>query len=183
LIRYLITDPKEYSSNIDIFRENLTNVLSNKDIDFVCFRDKVSDNFRELAKASVEISSKYNKKLMINSNYTLAKELGAYGVHLTSTQFDKIALCKSMNLFVVVSTHTKDEILLAQEYGADMVTYSPIFYTPNKGTPKGIKELDKVAKDVDINLLALGGIVSDEHISQIKSTSAIGFASIRYFVS
>lgn len=63
-----------------------------------------------------------------------------------------------------------------------MVTYSPIFTTPNKGTPKGCEELEKIVQSVDIPVIALGGIISEQQIDQIKSTKASGFASIRYFI-
>jgi thiamine-phosphate pyrophosphorylase len=63
-----------------------------------------------------------------------------------------------------------------------MVTYSPIFVTPNKGKAKGCEELFQVVQKVKIPVIALGGIISDEHIKQIELTGASGFASIRYFL-
>jgi thiamine-phosphate pyrophosphorylase len=64
-----------------------------------------------------------------------------------------------------------------------MVTYSPIFTTPNKGIPKGCKELARIVQSVNIPVIALGGMISNQQINQIKSTKANGFASIRYFIS
>ena len=65
--------------------------------------------------------------------------------------------------------------------GADYVTYSPIFTSPNKGEPKGIEDLKELIKTSKIKILALGGIVEARHVEMIKDTKAYGFASIRYF--
>ena len=63
-----------------------------------------------------------------------------------------------------------------------MVTYSPIFFSPNKGEPKGLEKLKEAVDTFDIDIIALGGIIDEKHIEQIKETNAKGFASIRYFV-
>ncbi|VAY87615.1 Thiamine monophosphate synthase [hydrothermal vent metagenome] len=62
-----------------------------------------------------------------------------------------------------------------------MVTYSPIFQTPNKGEPKGCEQLAKIVKEVDIPIIALGGIIDQKKVEDIKKTNVKGFASIRYF--
>ena len=94
---------------------------------------------------------------------------------------DKIPLAKRKKLFVIVSTHNFYEIKLAKKFGADMVTYSPIFYTPNKGKPKGVKNLRKIIFKAKFPVIALGGIVKRDQIHQVKKTKSKGFASIRYF--
>lgn len=63
------------------------------------------------------------------------------------------------------------------------ITYSPIYKSPNKGEPKGIDNLKQVVNIYeDVNIIALGGIINDEQVSQIKKAKAFGFASIRYFI-
>lgn len=184
LKKYLITDPKHYSNNSDLFRKNLTRVLKNNEIDMICFRDKESENFEELAKIFVDTCKDFNiEKILLNSNYELAKNLGANGVHLTSNQFEEIKEAKRLGLYVIISCHTFSEIEKAQNAYVNAVTFSPIFDTPNKGEPKGItslKEAINLYEDMDI--IALGGIVKDEQIELISKTKAYGFASIRYFI-
>jgi len=102
-------------------------------------------------------------------------------VHLTSTQFDKIEYAKSLGLEVIVSTHTHDEVLQAQDLGADAVTYSPIFSSPGKGEPKGVEDLKELLNKCSVKVFALGGIVDEKQVSEIEKTQAYGFASIRYF--
>ena len=73
LNKYLITDPRYYSSDAELFRKKLSNVFKNKKIDIACFRDKESENFEELATAFVDICRNFNiKKILINTDYNLA---------------------------------------------------------------------------------------------------------------
>ena len=96
-------------------------------------------------------------------------------------QFNDIEKAKALGLFVVVSTHNLKEALKAQNLGADMITFSPLFATPNKGEPKGIKELNRVALKLSIPLIALGGIISERQLLLCQESRAEGFASIRWF--
>lgn len=185
---YLITDPIVYGNKTKLLKDSLIKSFKSHHIDMVCFRDKETkdiDNIEALAKVSLEVSKTFNiKKTLINSNINLALKLGFDGVHLTSTQFDKIAKAKKNNLFTIISCHTEDEIKKAKKSGANAVTYSPIFYKENKGTPKGCKKLKEIVnkyQDDTFFIIALGGIVKKEHIKEVKSTDAKGFASIRYF--
>jgi thiamine-phosphate pyrophosphorylase len=184
MIKYLITDPKYYTNNEKRFEEILINVLDKQQIEIACFRDKESSNFEELAKVFIKICKEKNiKKTLLNGNFSLAHKLNATGVHLTSTQFDEIPKAKELGLYVIISCHTFEDIKKAINFKANAVTYSPIFETPNKGTPKGVEALKEVIdKYPDINIIALGGIINDEQIKEISKTKAYGFASIRYFV-
>ena len=136
-----------------------------------------------MANAFMQNAKKLNFKAIIHQDYMLATELKAYGVHLNSKQFIAIKRAKELGLFVVISTHTKDDIKEAIKEGADAVTFSPIFETPNKGKPKGIEILNEIIKEFgnNIKIIALGGIVTNKHIKSIEQTNAWGFASIRYF--
>ena len=180
---YLITDPKYYTNNIDIFKNRLEYILSQFHIDMVCFRDKQSDNIDDLAKVFIDISKKYNiENIYINSNIELAYKYHYDGVHLTSTQFESISKAKELGLKVIISCHNDIDIEKAIYHKADTITYSPIFNTPNKGEPKGIEKLNRVVNKYNIPIIALGGIISDDQILQIQSTKCYGFASIRYFI-
>ncbi len=184
MIKYLITDPKYYTNNEKKFEEILINVLNKQQIDIACFRDKESGNFEDLAKVFIKICKEKDiKRILLNDDFTLAQKLNATGVHLTSTQFDEIQKAKELGLYVIISCHTFEDIKKAIDYQADAVTYSPIFETPNKGTPKGIEALKEVInKYPNINIIALGGIINEMQIEQISKTKAYGIASIRYFV-
>lgn len=179
---YFITDPKYYNS-LEEFESLLINSIKNHQIDYICFRDKINKNIESYAKLLSNFAKKQNIKSLINSNIDLAIKYNFDGVHLTSNQFNKIKIAKEKNLFTIISTHSLKEALKAQYLKADAITYSPIFYTPNKAKPKGIKDLENVVKIVDIKCFALGGIINKAHIFACKKTNCFGFASIRYFVS
>ena len=184
MIKYLITEPKYYTNDEKKFEEILINVLNKQQIDIACFRDKESSNFEDLAKIFIKICKEKNiKKILLNGDYLLAYKLNATGVHLTSTQFDDISKAKELGLYVIISCHTFEDIEKAIIDQADAITYSPIFETPNKGTPKGIEGLEEVInKYPNINIIALGGIIDETQIEQISKTKVYGIASIRYFV-
>ena len=184
LISYLITDPKYYSNDPTLFKKNLKKILSSKKVNMACFRDKISSNYEELAKLFVNICKEFNiEKILLNENYQLAKKLNAHGVHLTSKQFNDIQKAKDLDLYTVISCHNFTDIENAQKKYINAVTYSPIFQTPNKGEAKGIGELREVIRAYeDLDIIALGGIISKNHIKLISKTKAYGFASIRYFI-
>jgi thiamine-phosphate pyrophosphorylase len=150
----------------------------------IVYRDKQSSNYNTNAIKFLERARELSfNKILIHGNVALAFELKADGVHLTSTQFGEIINAKSRGLFVVISTHTLDEAIKAESMGADMVTISPIFHSPNKGEPLGLLKLQDVCNLVKIPVIALGGIISQEQIDKCKKVGASGFASIRYFAN
>ena len=147
------------------------------------FRDKSASCYAKVANAFMQNAKEFNFKPMIHQDYILAKKFGAFGVHLNSKQAIAIQRAKELGLFVVISTHTKDDIKEAIKEGADAVTFSPIFATPNKGKPKGVEALKEVVDEFgkEIKIIALGGIVTIKHIKEIELSKPWGFASIRYF--
>lgn len=180
---YLITDPKYYSNDTKLFENILTKTLKNSSPDMVCFRDKESQNTEELIVTFVNVCKKEAiENVFINSYVELALKYKVKGVHLTSTQFDKIKYAKENSLEVVISCHNEEDIKKAIENKADFITYSPIYPTPNKGKSKGLANLKDVVNKYPIKIIALGGIISNEQIEALEKTGIYGFASIRYFV-
>ncbi len=182
LKKYLITSREFYTDTPAVFRNILHEQFREHMPDFALYRDKSNTNYDIQAAHFVEVCSQFQGvKSFIHRDVDLAKELNAVGVHLTSKQLDKIEYAKSLGLEVIISTHTHDEVLEAEKLGADAVTYSPIFSSPGKGTPKGIDDLKELLNKSSVKVFALGGIVTEEQVSEIAKTQAYGFASIRYF--
>ena len=178
MIAYAITDPS--TLNFQALFSNLTHF--SKHADMIVYRDKLNDDYAFSAQRFITEARKFSfSKILLHSDVDLADELNADGVHLKSTQFHEIKKAKKLGLLVVISTHTLKEAQQAEMLGADMITYSPIFASPNKGVPKGLKELKKVVSLLSIPVIALGGIVTQEHIRLCEENGAFGFASIRYF--
>ncbi len=150
----------------------------------LCFRDKENKNPQRLIKSFVRLAKKHKiKYFAINSNIKYARYFKANAVHLNSKQNKNILNIRKLGLFCIISTHNDKEIKQAKKKRASMLTYSPIFSSPNKPSPKGMSDFkDKLKKYRYIKFLALGGIVSKMQTRQIKQSRAKGFASIRYFI-
>ena len=180
MIAYAITDPSTLDFNAlaqDL--ERFSQYAS-----MIVYRDTKNPNYAEYARlfmASINNSEKGFKKVLLHSDYLLAKALNSDGVHLKSTQFSDIKKAKALGLFVVVSTHNLEETLEVEALGADMITMSPIFHTPNKGFPMGVDVLKMIVSQVQIPVIALGGILTKDQINVCKDAGEKGFASIRYF--
>ena len=179
---YLITDPKLYSQELTTFTDNLRAALLAHQPSFGLYRDKENSDYEHLAERFISLCKENNTKAMLHGAVELAARLGAYGVHLTSQQFDEIQKAKQLKLFTVISCHSEEEVLKAEKLGVDAVTYSPIFSTPNKGEPKGLAELQRMVDKISLPIIALGGITTEREVKEVESTGCYGFASIRYFV-
>jgi thiamine-phosphate pyrophosphorylase len=175
-----VTDPSFFTSTPETFSKKLLHVIKSKSPDFICIRDKKTSNYKDIA-IEVKKIIEYDK-ILLHTDYKLAFELGFFGVHLPFDKFSDIKKAKALGLQVVVSTHSLEEALHVKKLGADFITYSPIFFTPNKGTPKGLENLKEINGKIDINCFALGGIISDEQVQACEEAGVYGFASIRYFI-
>jgi thiamine-phosphate pyrophosphorylase len=173
--RYCISDPTFLT------RQTILNhpIFQRHDIDYLCLRDKTTHDYTSLAK--IFIKQPTTAKKILHTDYQLAHTLDADGIHLASNAFTSIQPAKALGLFTIVSTHSIEEAIKAQQLGADAITFSPIFDTPNKGAPKGLESLNEIVSIINIKVFALGGIVTDDHIKALEPVNPYGFASIRYF--
>lgn len=181
-LSYLITDPKYYSKSSVKLKKTLKRALQKYPVTLACLRDKSCKNLKRAAKHFLKALENKNIVTILNSDIKLAYFLGYDGVHLPSNKISNIKRAKRKKLFVIVSCHSLEEIKKAQKLGADMVTFSPIFYSPKKGEPKGVKKLREAVFKSKIPVIALGGIVSNRQIHKVLLKKSAGFASIRYFV-
>ena len=180
--KYLITSPEFYTRDAEKFAQILKKQIQKYRPEYILFRDKEAQNYESLAKVFVLVCKEFQGlQYFLHSNASLAKNFGATGVHLTSVQFEQIKYAKSLNLETIVSTHTYKEALKVQNLGADYITYSPIFETPNKGEPKGVEDLLGLLNKTSVRVFALGGIINDKQVQKLSLTNVYGFASIRYF--
>ena len=178
MISYAITDPQTLS--FDELENDLKRFAQKADM--IVYRDKNNPEYETCAKAFMQQAKTLPfKKILLHGNVELASRLGADGVHLTSRQFEEIAQAKRSGLFTVISCHTIAEAKEAENAGADMITYSPLFASPGKGKPLGLGALKELKGIISLPVIALGGIVTKAEIDACRSAGASGFASIRYF--
>jgi len=121
-------------------------------------------------------------RILINDRADIACAAGLAGVHLPATGLSPAAArrCLPAGALVGVSAHTPTEARFAEEFGADFITYSPIFFTPSKaayGEPRGLEELRKVCATVKTPVFALGG-VTPARVPACLDAGAHGVAAI-----
>lgn len=129
-----------------------------KDYEMIILREKdlSSKEYLSLAKRAVQL----NSRIVLHTFIEVAEELDYKKIHLPYKVFmENIKRLKEFNI-VGVSTHSVDEALNAQKFGADYITSSHIFPTDCKKDlePRGLDFLKKVCESVNIPVYALGGI-------------------------
>lgn len=124
-------------------------------------------------------------RIVVNDRLDVALAAGAHGVHL-GTQSMPARLVRAMlpeDFLVGVSCHSLAEARAAESSRADYILLGPVFETPSKlayGPPLGLENLNRVASQVRIPVIALGGIT----IGRVKpclENGAAGIAGIRVF--
>lgn len=185
-IRYLITAGSSTPDNFNEQREVMLRTICNAvavGIELVQLREKrlTPKLLFQLSCDAAAITAGSSTRLFVNDRFDIALAAGADGVHLTSNSLPaRIVRQRTPDNFVIaVSTHTKNEVIRAKNDGADLVVYGPVFFSPDKGEPKGAEDLRNVcAAAADLPVLALGGI--DEQNARIALESgAAGYAAIR----
>lgn len=182
LKKYQISDKAYFSKDPSKFVAVLSRAYIRHRIDFFCYRDKSSSKKekKRIIKKLFMIRKRFFLKFLVNSYADLTPR--DFGVHLNSKQEKLIKILKRKNKFLITSTHSVKEAKKAIRQGSALVTLSPIFDTPNKGMPKGTKIIKETNDKIRHKIVALGGIVSQNHINKLKDLGIFGFASIRFFV-
>ena len=128
------------------------------------------------------LTRRYGARLLINDRVDIALALDCDGVHLgqrSITPRDARQLLGG-KMLVGVSTHTFAEAALAEEEGADFITFGPVYPTPSKaryGEPVGVGRLRSVRERCALPLFALGG-VKKEQVAEVAGAGADGVAVI-----
>lgn len=121
-------------------------------------------------------------RLLINDRADIARAAGLAGVHLTTRSLAPAAArcCLQAGSLIGVSTHSLAEARYAEEFGADFITFGPVFYTASKvpyGAPRGLEELREICRAITLPVFALGGI-TPARIPACRDAGAHGVAAI-----
>ena len=104
-----------------------------------------------------------NALFLINDRIDIALAVDADGVHLGQSDMPYSAARKMLGpeKIIGITVHNLAEAIAAQRSGADYLGVSPIFQTATKsdaGKPAGIALIEEIRAQVDIPLIAIGGI-------------------------
>lgn len=124
---------------------------------------------------------------LINDRVDIALAAEADGVHLGQLDMPCLAARKLLGLekIIGVTVHNLAEALLAESIGADYLGVSPIFQTatkPDAGKPAGISLIEEIRSQVDIPLIAIGGI-NHSNASEVVRAGADGLCAISCVVA
>src|SRR3990167_7377831 len=129
-----------------------------------------------------KITSEFKANFIINDRVDIALAVEADGVHLgwQSLPFGIVRKLLGFEKLIGVSTHDRQEALQAQEYGADYITFGPVFDTPSKAgllKPTGVEEIQKLKREIHIPVVALGGI-NERNVEAVLEGGADGVTVI-----
>jgi thiamine-phosphate pyrophosphorylase len=133
----------------------------------------IADEFRKL-------TTTFDAKLIINDRVDVALAVDADGVHLgwRSMPIAKVRALVGPEKFIGYSAHNLQEAKNAQDAEADYITLSPIYETRSKRvTPIGVGMIATLKKEVNIPVIALGGI-DESNVDKTLRNGADGVAVI-----
>ena len=176
MIRYCITDRKLTS---------VESLLRSGRVDWVQIRDKdlPARDLIELVRAAVP----WGGRILVNTRVDVAIAAGAAGVHLPAGSMAPQVwrAITPAGFLIGVSCHTLEEVVQAENEGADYVVFGPVFAPLSKTSdliPRGLQELSRACASVKIPVLALGGITHQNALDCTK-VGAAGIAGIALFQS
>jgi len=128
-----------------------------------------------------------NIPLIVNDRVDVAMVVGASGVHLgqDDMKIDHARRILGPDCIIGISVESTSDAREAAAAGADYLGVSPVFATPTKidtAPPLGLEGLKAIRLEVDLPLVAIGGIKSDNCASVIAA-GADGLAVVSALVS
>ena len=182
---YFITDSKLSRAG------NESDVLSavSCGVDVVQYRNKNAQTLQmyEEALRLKEICLDGDCLFLINDRLDIALAVEADGVHVGQTDMPCLQARRLLGSEKVigVTVHNLAEAVQAESEGADYLGVSPIFQTatkPDAGKPAGISLIEEIRDQVDIPLVAIGGI-NHANASQVIGAGADAICAISSVVA
>ncbi len=174
-VSYKITDPAYYSRKPTRF---LVRLRRSRPAHITSLRDKSNPRLQKLAKRFKTVPISTLK--VLHADFFLARRLGFGAVHLAGSQLHLARRARSRGMVVLYSAHTPRDLKEARRQRVHLLTYSPVFHSPGKGEPIGLRALRRATRRHK-NIIALGGITSRKEIRRVLRAGALGYASIRGF--
>jgi thiamine-phosphate pyrophosphorylase len=174
LSRYLITDRTSL--------EDIGRALDTGKVDLIQIREKHLSTHALIdhVRAVLELARPYGTPILVNSRLDIALACKAQGVHLPADSVSPRIVRRIVpaGFLIGISCHSIADLEAVE--GADFAVLAPIFDTPGKGPPLGLRYLAQAVHSVSIPVYALGG-VTEERIAVCLRTGAAGVAGIRLF--
>jgi thiamine-phosphate pyrophosphorylase len=158
-------------------------------VEVVQYRNKNRET-RQMYEEAVrlrEICRDSDTIFLINDRVDIALATQADGVHLGQSDMPCPAARKLLGQerIIGVTVHSLAEALQAESMGADYLGVSPIFQTatkPDAGKPAGIRLIEEIRGQVNIPLIAIGGI-NHSNAGDVVRAGADGLCAISCVVA
>lgn len=147
-------------------------------------RDKEAsdEELTHLAKEILKVTRSKNVPLIVNDRVRVAGLSGAQGVHLGQNDgpLKEARLVLGDAAIIGRSTHSREQIIEAQEEGFDYIGVGPVFSTPTKPgvASVGLDLVRFAAQNIRIPFVAIGGI-NESNASQVREAGATAVAVVR----
>lgn len=180
LLLYAVTD--RYWLNGDTLLNQVERAIKGG-ATFVQLREKnmSHDEFLAEAKEIKELCAKYKVPFVINDEVDIAIEIDADGVHVGQSDMNAMDVRALIgpDKILGVSAQTVEQAKLAKENGADYLGVGAVFPTGSKDDADEVshEELKKICDAVDIPVIAIGGITSD-NVIELSGSGICGIAVI-----
>lgn len=177
---YLVTD-RHWLANRNLEDDVEKAILGG--VTMVQLREKNIDNdsFIELAKKVKQVCNKYKIPFIINDNLEVALAVDSDGIHIGQDDLPASLVRQKIgpNKILGVSAHNLDEAIAAKKAGATYLGAGAMFSTTTKDntTNLSIEQLQTITKNVDIPVVAIGGINYDNCLS-LKNCNLAGIAVV-----
>ena len=139
------------------------------------------EHFLKEAKEIKELCRKYQVPFLINDDVDLAVEVDADGVHVGQHDMEAGEVRKKIgpNRILGVSAQTVEQVLLAQQAGADYLGVGAVFPTGTKDDADAvsIQTLGEICRAVSIPVVAIGGI-GQHNVMQLAGRGICGIAVV-----
>ncbi len=113
----------------------------------------------QFARRVIERAHRYGARVLVNGDETLARQVGADGVHSTSEQLRRLSTRPATGLWAA-SCHNAEELARAAALGADFVVLSPVLPTAShpEGESLGWERFAQLVHGYSLPVYALGGM-------------------------
>ena len=138
-----------------------------------------AERFRQLSRKAIRLAHAAGARVLVNSDFDLARLLGADGVHLAARQLAVLERRPDFPL-VGASCHGAGELRDAERLGADFAVLGPVMPTPTHPGARilGWDGFERAARGCAIPVYALGGLTRDD-LEAAWTRGAHGIAMIR----
>ncbi len=154
----------------------------------VQYREKKKDT-KTMIKEAIQIKKicSNNAFFLVNDRADVAFAVNADGIHIGQDDIPYVYAKKLLgkNKIIGITIHNVDEAIKAENLGVDYVGVAPIFETDTKEdvqTPCGVEMIKKIRKEVNVPIVAVGGIKKN-NVKEVIEAGADSIVSISPIIS